>query len=103
MGEPYIRPRKGSIEKPLRIAVLISGSGSGLLALLNHQQSNKSPHSTKLIISDNENAGGLRHGEDFAIPAVAIPLPDLTDKHHCLLYTSPSPRDATLSRMPSSA
>ena len=23
--------------------------------------------------------------------------------HHCLLYTSPSPRDATLSRMPSSA
>ena len=25
----------------------------------------------------------------------------LTD--HCLLYTSPSPRDATLSRMPSSA
>ena len=26
-----------------------------------------------------------------------------TDKHDCLLYTSPSPRDATLSRMPSSA
>ena len=26
-----------------------------------------------------------------------------TIKHVCLLYTSPSPRDATLSRMPSSA
>ena len=26
-----------------------------------------------------------------------------TDKFDCLLYTSPSPRDATLSRMPSSA
>ena len=25
------------------------------------------------------------------------------DLQHCLLYTSPSPRDATLSRMPSSA
>ena len=25
------------------------------------------------------------------------------DTHDCLLYTSPSPRDATLSRMPSSA
>mgnify|MGYP003310406498 CR=1 FL=1 len=25
------------------------------------------------------------------------------DKYTCLLYTSPSPRDATLSRMPSSA
>ena len=27
----------------------------------------------------------------------------ITDKKACLLYTSPSPRDATLSRMPSSA
>ena len=32
-------------------------------------------------------------------------LRGLSDKHvyACLLYTSPSPRDATLSRMPSSA
>ena len=29
--------------------------------------------------------------------------PGLIDCHTCLLYTSPSPRDATLSRMPSSA
>ena len=28
---------------------------------------------------------------------------DAIDKLSCLLYTSPSPRDATLSRMPSSA
>ena len=28
---------------------------------------------------------------------------DITDGNFCLLYTSPSPRDATLSRMPSSA
>ena len=27
----------------------------------------------------------------------------LDEPHVCLLYTSPSPRDATLSRMPSSA
>ena len=27
----------------------------------------------------------------------------LVRNNHCLLYTSPSPRDATLSRMPSSA
>ena len=27
----------------------------------------------------------------------------VTIRHPCLLYTSPSPRDATLSRMPSSA
>ena len=36
--------------------------------------------------------------EDFAIPFIRVlqPLP-------CLLYTSPSPRDGLLSRMPSSA
>ena len=28
---------------------------------------------------------------------------DQTPKHTCLLYTSPSPRDGLLSRMPSSA
>ena len=31
------------------------------------------------------------------------PKIDATNKYDCLLYTSPSPRDATLSRMPSSA
>ena len=30
-------------------------------------------------------------------------LRDTTTKHTCLLYTSPSPRDGLLSRMPSSA
>ena len=30
-------------------------------------------------------------------------LVSFRDNNHCLLYTSPSPRDATLSRMPSSA
>ena len=29
--------------------------------------------------------------------------PSEAELMHCLLYTSPSPRDATLSRMPSSA
>ena len=38
---------------------------------------------------------------DSAIVAYEAPLPDQAQL--CLLYTSPSPRDATLSRMPSSA
>ena len=76
MSEPYILPRKGSIQDPLRIGVVISGGGSGLLALLNYQQSNPCAHITKLIISDNVNAGGLRYGEDFSIPVAAIPLPE---------------------------
>ena len=35
---------------------------------------------------------------DYRFPYEGIPLNSI-----CLLYTSPSPRDATLSRMPSSA
>ena len=33
----------------------------------------------------------------------AIPMDQISEPYICLLYTSPSPRDATLSRMPSSA
>ena len=45
----------------------------------------------------------------FALPGVgdvgknAIELLNEANNATCLLYTSPSPRDATLSRMPSSA
>ena len=43
------------------------------------------------------------HVQTHVLPGpTETPLPrDL--QHPCLLYTSPSPRDATLSRMPSSA
>ena len=37
-------------------------------------------------------------------PATIMTDPEFADRTYvCLLYTSPSPRDATLSRMPSSA
>jgi formyltetrahydrofolate-dependent phosphoribosylglycinamide formyltransferase len=80
MGAPYIQPRQGSISHPLRIAVLISGGGSGLLALLNHQHSKPTTHITKLIISDNENAKGLQYGDDFQISTIAINLPQSHDR-----------------------
>ena len=37
------------------------------------------------------------------IPAARLPDQFKAEPQACLLYTSPSPRDATLSRMPSSA
>ena len=37
------------------------------------------------------------------VEEAVVQTPNLDDIHPCLLYTSPSPRDATLSRMPSSA
>ena len=45
---------------------------------------------------------GEHHGMEFTIaPNPFITITDLA--RHCLLYTSPSPRDGLLSRMPSSA
>ena len=47
----------------------------------------------------------LQHTNAFKSRGALAKLLTLTDtqKQACLLYTSPSPRDATLSRMPSSA
>ena len=42
-------------------------------------------------------------GEEFDTSRNGDPLTFLVGHKGCLLYTSPSPRDATLSRMPSSA
>ena len=39
----------------------------------------------------------------FSVPSYAAPTFSTAPAYSCLLYTSPSPRDATLSRMPSSA
>ena len=38
MTEAWVLPRKGTQEDPLRLGVLISGSGSGMEALLKHQK-----------------------------------------------------------------
>ena len=47
--------------------------------------------------------GFTRPGEPQFRPTNDVSLPALRKAYFCLLYTSPSPRDATLSRMPSSA
>ena len=47
---------------------------------------------------------GSGSGQDFTISGDDITVDiDQVQTGSCLLYTSPSPRDATLSRMPSSA
>ena len=47
------------------------------------------------MIKDTIDAGDLESAKDY--------LDQLNDYLTCLLYTSPSPRDGLLSRMPSSA
>ena len=50
-------------------------------------------YGTKLVGGVTPKKGGQKH----------LGLPVFNTVKDCLLYTSPSPRDATLSRMPSSA
>ena len=51
------------------------------------------------ILNNGITQSGQQWGNDHA-PEID---PFVADHLSCLLYTSPSPRDATLSRMPSSA
>ena len=60
-----------------------------------------------LVGVEAEQAGQVKHGSkmiqavaNFRPPKISIIV---GNSYGCLLYTSPSPRDATLSRMPSSA
>ena len=63
-------------------------------------------HLEELLIQINQKFNDLKNnlgnlGENKLLLITAVKIMD--EYYDCLLYTSPSPRDATLSRMPSSA
>ena len=93
-----------------KVAIFISGSGSNMVSLVNsmYKQNFAWP---SLVLSNKSCAIGLTKAKNFNIPTVCIEpkkasgidLDFETEIQSCLLYTSPSPRDDELSRMPSSA
>ena len=66
-GEPLI-PRIGTSENPIRIAVLFSGSGTGMNALFQHQESKSCTHKTVLSITNKSDAGGIIFANERGIP-----------------------------------
>ena len=80
MAEDWKLPRIGTSDEPLRLAILISGSGSGMEALVRHQQKSECLHTTSIVISDRTNASGLSKAEALGLNAIAIPLPDIADR-----------------------
>tara|TARA_B100001094_G_scaffold272426_1_gene278213 strand:- start:282 stop:920 length:639 start_codon:yes stop_codon:yes gene_type:complete len=80
MAEDWKLPRIGTSDEPLRLAILISGSGSGMEALVQHQQKSECLHTTSVVISDRTNASGLSKAEALGVNAIAIPLPDISDR-----------------------
>ena len=65
---------------------------------MNFQNTNKI---LNIVLSVGDESGV---GPEIILKALcSSEIPENIDLIFCLLYTSPSPRDATLSRMPSSA
>jgi phosphoribosylglycinamide formyltransferase-1 len=61
-----------STHDPLRIAVLVSGRGSNLKALIQAQRVRNSPFEIVLVASDKAHAPALRNAEEAGIPTVAL-------------------------------
>lgn len=72
--------RIGTPDDPIRCAILISGSGSGMEAMLNHQQNPESCHYTNLVISNKAGVAGIDKAEKQSVPVKIIELPDILDK-----------------------
>ena len=66
--------REATVENPLRLAVFISGSGSGMEALLRHQESKPSLHETTLILSNVAGVPGLDKAKAHDVETVTIEL-----------------------------
>jgi len=79
MTSGFSLPRVGTTDDPVRLAVLVSGGGSGLAALLRYQRTPRC-HRTTLVIADNTDAGGLQHGRDAGVTSVGVPLPMEVEK-----------------------
>jgi phosphoribosylglycinamide formyltransferase-1 len=80
MAEDWQLPRVGTLQDPLRLAVFISGSGSGMEALIRHQQNTDCLHTTSVVISDKPDVAGLSKAEGLGVTAVVVPLPEVSDR-----------------------
>ena len=66
--------RTATTDDPLRLAVFISGSGSGMEALLIHQEAKPRAHKTSLVVSNVADVVGLAKAEAHGIETTTIVL-----------------------------
>ena len=64
---------------PLRCAVLISGAGSGMEALVKAQQNQGLSHTTSVVISNRSEAGGVQLAKSLGVDVELVLLPKDTD------------------------
>ena len=64
---------------PLRVAVLLSGSGTSLENLFEHIEQRGLPARVVCVIASKEKAGGLARAERRGVPALAVPRKQFSD------------------------
>ncbi len=67
--------RVATVDNPLKCAILISGSGSGMEAMLRHQQISNCLHTTCVVISNQPDVLGINRAKQFGTPVVVVELP----------------------------
>ncbi len=60
------------MKQPIKIAILISGSGSNLQAIIDHQKQHAKKYQIALVISNKANAYGLTRANNENIPTESI-------------------------------
>jgi formyltetrahydrofolate-dependent phosphoribosylglycinamide formyltransferase len=68
-----------SSPEPLRVAVLLSGSGTSLENLFEHIEQRALPARVVCVIASKESAGGLARADKRGVPALAIPRKKFAD------------------------
>jgi phosphoribosylglycinamide formyltransferase-1 len=63
-----------------KVAVLLSGRGSNFAAMVRDSKKADANFSIRLVISDQEDAPGLRKAATFSIPGYCLPLKKFKDK-----------------------
>jgi len=63
-----------------KVAVLLSGRGSNFAAMARDSRKADANYSIRLVISDQENAPGLRHAAAFTIPGYCLPREKFKDR-----------------------
>ena len=74
MGRSQIVSRIGHTSNPIRVAVFFSGSGTGMNALLSHQNQDDCIHKTVVCVTDKETAGGIEFANHHNVPIVVEPI-----------------------------
>ncbi|MEC7180653.1 MAG: phosphoribosylglycinamide formyltransferase [Candidatus Thermoplasmatota archaeon] len=73
-GGSRLLAKIGTLDNPLRIAIFFSGSGTGMNALLNHQNNDQCIHKTVLCVTNKEDAGGIEYAEQHDVPVLVETL-----------------------------